>query len=222
MTTRLVIFDCDGTLVDSQHDIVAAMQHAFACVDLPAPTRAQTLSIVGLSVPEAIAVLAPEKSEAVRKAIIREFRSGTPHQQSPGGRVHVLYPGALEAVTALAARDDIVLGIATGKSHRGVHRLFDHYDWHRHFATIQTADNNPSKPHPGMIESAMAATGIGAARTIMIGDTSFDMARARAANVTALGVSWGYHPVGGITRAGAHAIADTFDQLLALIDKPCA
>ncbi len=91
--------------------------------------------------------------------------------------------------------------------------MFDRYDWHGHFATIQTADTNPSKPHPGMIETALAETGIDAANCIMIGDTSFDMTMARAANVHALGVAWGYHPVARVQAAGAHGIVEDFAAL---------
>ena len=216
---KLVLFDCDGTLVDSQHDIVTAMTHAFETLGLVAPTRSETLAIVGLSVPEAIHALAPHASDSERAALAKEFRAGAPAQRSAGGKNDLLYPGALEAIAALAARDDIVLGVATGKSRRGVTRLFDRYDWHTHFATIQTADTNPSKPHPGMITTAMSEVNAEPHATIMIGDTSFDMAMARAAGVTAIGVAGGYHAPADIERAGAHAIAPDFEALLAAIDK---
>ncbi len=219
MNRRLVLFDCDGTLVDSQHDIVAAMTHAFESVGLAAPERARTLSIVGLSVPEAIAALAPHAPSATQSAMAHAFRAGTPQQHTPGGRSDPLYPGALDHIAALATRDDLVLGVATGKSRRGVLRLFDRYGWHDHFATIQTADTNPSKPHPGMIETALAETGIDAAKCLMIGDTTFDMAMARAAGVTAIGVTWGYHPVDAIRAAGAHTLVSDFDSLTRVITE---
>ena len=217
MTPRLVIFDCDGTLVDSQNGIVAAMEHAFTAAGLVPPSRAQTLSVVGLSVPQAIEALAPDTSNAVRATLAAEFRAGGPKQRATGVTQDPLYPGAAAAIARLAARNGIVLGVATGKSRRGVDRLFDQYSWHAHFSTIQTADNNPSKPHPGMILSAMAETGAKLHSTIMIGDTSFDMAMARAAGVQALGVSWGYHAIDDLERAGAHTIVDSFAELLAAI-----
>jgi phosphoglycolate phosphatase len=217
-TRHLILFDCDGTLVDSQHDIVDAMTHAFVSHGLNPPTRTETLSIVGLSVPEAIAALAPAHSSATRETLAAAFRTGGPMKQAAGGRSDPLYPGAAELIAHLAAREDLVLGVATGKSRRGVARLFDRYSWHDHFETIQTADTNPSKPHPGMIETALAETGIEPARCLMIGDTSFDMVMARAANVHALGVAWGYHTTDAVKSAGAHQLVGDFAELRRAID----
>ena len=214
MSRTLILFDCDGTLVDSQHDIVMAMDHAFSSQGLTPPTRAATLGIVGLSVPEAIGRLAPTLPASVREILAREFRTGAHSQRVAGGRENPLYPGALEAVAQLARDEGVVLGVATGKSRRGVHRLFDQHGWHPHFATIQTADTNRSKPDPDMILTAMAEVGIEPARTMMIGDTSFDMAMARAAGVTAIGVAWGYHPEQAIIEAGAHGVVHSFAGLL--------
>ncbi len=210
---HLILFDCDGTLVDSQHDIVDAMTHAFETHGLAPPARTETLRIVGLSVPEAIAALAPAHSEATRETLAAAFRTGGPLKHAAGGKNDPLYPGAAELIAHLALRDDFVLGVATGKSRRGVARLFDRYGWHEHFKTVQTADTNPSKPHPGMIETALSETGIASAQCIMIGDTSFDMAMARAAGIRALGVSWGYHPVTAVEAAGAHQIVHDFLSL---------
>lgn len=215
---KLVLFDCDGTLVDSQNDIVASMNHAFKCANLPAPTRLETLAIVGLSPPEAIVKLTPGQSANVRELILAEFRAGDPLMRQPGGDRDPLYPGAAALIELLGNRDDLVLGVATGKSRRGVARLFDRYGWHDHFETIQTADTNPSKPHPGMIETALAEIGVEPMHCIMIGDTSFDMAMARAAGVQALGVGWGYHPITDVTAAGAHQIVHDFAALSRAID----
>lgn len=95
--------------------------------------------------------------------------------------------------------------------------ILDRYDWHSIFATIQTADDAPSKPDPGMILQAMAETGIGPEATAMVGDTSFDMAMARAAGVRRIGVSWGYHPVAALRESGAETIIDRFGALEALL-----
>jgi phosphoglycolate phosphatase len=213
---KLVLFDCDGTLADSQNAIAAAMDAAFTAEHLTPPGRAKTLSIVGLSLPEAITALAPAQPVAVRVRLAEAYRTAAQgirlaHAEDP------LFPGADATVRALAARDDVTLGVATGKSLRGVHRLLAHYKWDGFFATLQTADDNPSKPHPGMIERALRETGCEAADTVMIGDTSFDMAMARAAGVRAIGVSWGYHPVAGLKEAGAELIVDTFDDLARLL-----
>jgi phosphoglycolate phosphatase len=221
MTRRLVLFDCDGTLVDSQHDIVAAMTHAFEVCGLAAPPRLQTLSVVGLSVPEAITALIPSASAATHAVLATAFRAGAPTQHAAGGKSDPLYSGAAELVAALAGRENLALGVATGKSRRGVARLFDRYGWHPHFETVQTADTNPSKPHPGMIETACGETGVAAEHCLMIGDTSFDMAMAAAAGVRSIGVAWGYHPVPAIAAAGAHAIVHDFDALRTAIEAWC-
>ncbi len=219
MSRFLLLFDCDGTLVDSQHDIVTAMDFAFTNQGLRPPTRSATLAIVGLSVPEALLTLAPTLSSSVREALAQDFRSGAPSQRETGGRDNPLYPGATEIIARYAGRDDVVLGIATGKSRRGVNRLFDQYDWHPHFATVQTADTNRSKPDPEMITAAMADVGAEPARTIMIGDTSFDIAMANAAGVHSIGVGWGYHPPHALTAAGAPIVVQSFADLATAIDR---
>lgn len=209
----LVIFDCDGTLVDSQHAIVASMTHAYATVGLPCPPREKVLSIVGLSLPECFEVLSPEQDLATRDALAQLYKTGNVWKTA-AERVHdPLYEGAAALVTALAMRQDVVLGVATGKSRRGVARIVERERWHGHFVTIQTADDHPSKPHPSMLQQAMAETGIAPERTLMIGDTAYDMQMARNAGVTAIGVTWGYHPHAQLMDAGAHSIVHTFTEL---------
>jgi phosphoglycolate phosphatase len=216
---NLIIFDCDGTIVDSQNAIVLAMNHAFSSLGLTAPTRAETLSIVGLSLPEVFDTLAPSQTAATRAKLIDLYKSDFPLARAKVAAEDPLFPGAAEAIATLAARADVCLGIATGKSIRGVDRLLDHYDWRGHFVTLQTADTNPSKPHPGMITAAMAEAGVDdRRRVIMIGDTTYDIEMARRAGVGALGVAWGYHPVGDLERVGAHAIAETYGQVPSLVD----
>jgi phosphoglycolate phosphatase len=119
----------------------------------------------------------------------------------------------------LSGRPDTVLGIATGKSRRGVDAIFERMNLHPHFVTIQTADGHPSKPHPSMIRSAIHETGAEAAATVMIGDTTFDIKMARNAEVASIGVAWGYHPVDHLKRAGAHAIVDGYADLVGAIDR---
>ena len=221
---KLVIFDCDGTLVDSQNAIFAAMQGAFGALRMPAPGRPEVLGVIGLSLPEAFAVLAPASSPAMQAELAELYRSG--FTQARDGTAHShhdpLYPGMREVVTAFARRDDIVLGVATGKSKRGVARLLEREGWHGQFLTIQTADDHPSKPHPSMILRAMVDADVGPDATVMVGDTTFDMEMARNAQVGAVGVGWGYHPPVELVRAGAHAVAETGEALLAAIEARLA
>ena len=216
---NLIIFDCDGTIVDSQHIIVAAMDHAFAKNGMAILPRTQTLSIVGLSLNAAIARLLPQADLGFIELVAADYKGAFGALRRDPVHHEPAYPGAIETIRALSARDDVVLGLATGKSRRGVAAIFDRFDLHPHFVTIQTADSHPSKPHPSMIEMAMQEAGATAASTVMIGDTTFDVEMARNANVAGIGVSWGYHPVDELKLAGAHAIVDSYDQLLPAIDR---
>jgi phosphoglycolate phosphatase len=219
---RLVIFDCDGTLIDSQHAIYGSMSQAFGALGLPPPTRADVLGIVGLSLPEALAVLAPKESEAVRRELIDAYKNGFVGVRARPDHQESLYDGVAAAVVALAARPDTVLGIATGKSKRGVARLLAQEGWERHFLTIQTADDHPSKPHPSMILQAMAEAGATPHEAVMVGDTTYDMEMALNAGVGAIGVSWGYHAGERLRSAGAHALVETGAHLLDVIEQRLA
>jgi phosphoglycolate phosphatase len=219
---KLIIFDCDGTLVDSQNAICAAMEHAFATLGLAAPARADVLGVVGLSLPQAFAVLAGEHPPGVRAELAELYRTDFPRKRGDALLHDPLFAGIGEAVAALAQRHDVVLGIATGKSRRGVARILEREGWHGHFVTIQTADDNPSKPHPAMILRAMSETGAAPASTLMIGDTTFDIEMACSAGVGALGVAWGYHEPERLRLAGAHAVVPTCDRLIGAIEARLA
>jgi phosphoglycolate phosphatase len=215
---KLVIFDCDGTLVDSQNAICAAMEHAFTTLGLRVPTRREVLGIVGLSLPQVFAVLAGEQPQSVQDELSRLYRADFPSKRQ-GMQLHdPLFAGVCEAVATLARRDDVVLGMATGKSRRGVARILEREGWVGHFLTIQTADDHPSKPHPSMILRAMVETGVERSSTLMVGDTTYDMEMARNAEVGAVGVAWGYHESERLSLAGARAVAATGDELIATID----
>ena len=217
-TPRLVIFDCDGTLADSQHIIVEAMGRAFDAHGLARLPRERVLSIVGLSLPIAIHRLLPDSHLDVVEAVSEAYKAAFGVLRRDPAHHEPLYPGCLDTIAVLAARTDTVLGVATGKSRRGVDALFERFDLAGHFVTIQTADDNPSKPHPEMIRKAMREAGAVASRTIMVGDTTFDMAMARAAGVGALGVSWGYHGVAELHETGAHAIVTGYDAMAGALD----
>lgn len=216
---KLIVFDCDGTIVDSQAGIVLSMDHAFSSLGLVAPSRAATLSVVGLSLPEAFAALAPDHDRATRAELAERYKSAFRDLKHDPSETEILFPLAKETIAQLALRDDHLLGIATGKSRRGVDRLFSREGWHESFSTIQTADDHPSKPHPSMLLRAMAETGTTPDLTVMIGDTTYDMEMARAAGVAAIGVAWGYHEVPMLTQAGAHVIIERFEDLPTAIEN---
>lgn len=212
---NLVVFDMDGTLIDSQAMIVAAMDAAWAGEGLAPPPRATTLSIVGLSLPVAMARLAPDLPEGRRERLVAGYKAAFTALRAT--ELAPLYPGARVAVEALAARPGTVLGIATGKSRRGLDHVLDAHGLRGHFATAQVADDHPSKPDPSMLRAAVREAG--AARAVMVGDTTFDIDMARAAGLPGIGVAWGYHPPADLRAAGAELVLVDFAALPGAIDR---
>lgn len=215
---RLVIFDVDGTLVDSQGDIVAAMRAAFAAVGLPAPDRETTLGVVGLSLDVIMPRLVPQLSDAEHDRMVAAYKSAYMDMRAKTCVAHSspLYPGALDTLRALHAMPEVLLGVATGKSKRGLDKLIEGHKLTGLFVTQQVADFHPSKPHPAMVLQALADSGVDARHAVMVGDTSFDMDMARAAGVRGIGVSWGYHKVAALAQASV--VIDRFDQLPATLN----
>ena len=215
---KLVIFDCDGTLVDSQDLIVQAMDEAFDREGHPVPLRETTLSIVGLSLIEAMQVIVPEATADDHARLAMTYKSVFSELIADPGRKEPMFEGAEETVRRLAAREDVVLGIATGKSQRGVRRIIEQHDLHGCFVTIQTADDAPSKPHPAMLHQAMAEAGADAEKTIMIGDTTYDLEMATAAGTHGVGVAWGYHPNEHLSPLSESRIMQDFRELSDYLD----
>lgn len=212
MTRRLAIFDCDGTLVDSQHGIVSAMGVAFATEGMEVPTRAAILSIIGLSLEGAMARLAPDADAARVAALCKAYRAHNGGVRISGRAFDPIYEGMAELLDALEA-EGWLLAVATGKSDRGLAHVLECHGLTGRFVSLQTADRHPSKPHPSMIEAALADAGADRANAVMIGDTSFDMLMGQAAGVRALGVGWGYHGVDELVASGADAVAMDSAQL---------
>ena len=209
----LVLFDCDGTLVDSQHVIAEAMASTFDEHGLPAPALEQTRRIVGLSLPRAIASLLGE-ADAARSAVMTETYKRHFHAlRLAPDFLEPLFDGARQAVHRLARQEDILIGMVTGKSRRGVDAVLGHHGLREAFTIVRTADDCPSKPHPAMVLECCAETGIDPQATLVVGDTIFDMAMAVAAKARPLGVGWGYHERQELMEAGAHRVLNHFDEL---------
>ena len=185
---RLAVFDCDGTLVDSQATICRAMAAGFAACGLVAPGDAATRGIIGLSLVEAMAALHPTGTAAQHAVLADEYKKAFFNLRAAGLAEEPLYDGITEAIRDLDERGWL-LGVATGKSDRGLKHILEHHGLHPKFVTLQTADRHPSKPHPSMLELAMAEAGAGPTTTAMIGDTSYDMMMARAAPASAMASS---------------------------------
>ena len=216
---RLVVFDVDGTLVDSQADIISSMTAAFAVVGLPVPDRATILSGVGLSLDVLMPMLAPDADHHTHDVLVQAYKDSymLTRQKVGAAQSSPLYPGARECLEALNERDDLVLGVATGKSKRGLDKLIEGHGFERMFVTQQVADFHPSKPHPSMLHTAIAEAGVDRENAVMIGDTEFDMQMARDAGMRSIGVTWGYHTADRLAHA-THT-ADHFHELPELLSK---
>lgn len=214
---RLVLLDVDGTLVDSQHNIVAAMEMAAEGCGLPVPSSAAVRRIIGLSLDHAMEELFPDAPLDARLLVAEGYKDAFVTLRARPEHTEWLFPGTREMLDALDA-EGFLIGLATGKSRRGVDAFTERHGFQTRFVTIHTADDGPGKPHPAMGLAALANTGVTADNAVMVGDTSFDMQMARSALMGAIGVSWGNHTSDDLTAGGAHVILDTFEGLLPAVN----
>lgn len=217
---NLVIFDLDGTLIDSAAIILGAQVETFRRCGLVHPGREAGLGIVGLTLDIALMQLAglDQPDDRLTETYKEVFGAMRLQAQTDPSLAEPLFPGVAAMLDVLAERPDTMLGIATGKSRRGADYIVEHYGWGHRLATIQTADDAPSKPHPGMILQAMGETGVVPERTLMVGDSSFDIQMAVAAGVTPVAVSWGFQPVASLQALGARHVLSDCAELLGIVD----
>ncbi|HSM53848.1 MAG TPA: HAD-IA family hydrolase [Erythrobacter sp.] len=203
---KLVVFDCDGTLVDGQAHVCDTMEQAFLDAGLPAPDRNEVRRSVGLSLPVAIRHLAPELDPEMNARLVQAYKEGFFARRQQGLVDEPLYEGIHEVLTGLAEAGWL-LAVATGKSDRGLNACLERHGLTGLFVSLQTADRHPSKPHTAMLDAALFEAGVSPGAAVMVGDTTFDILMARDAGVRALGVAWGYHTPDELRRAGAEAVA---------------
>ena len=215
---KLAVFDCDGTLVDGQADIIWAMERAFELAGLPSPDANQVRRVVGLSLPVALRELAPGAEQRQQHEIVEHYKTAFRTRREEGLLQEPLYDGMAELLRGLHA-DGWSLAVATGKSDRGLDACLNTHGLTDLFVSLQTADRHPSKPHPAMLEAAMFEAGAQPNQAVVIGDTSFDMQMAVAARVRAVGVAWGYHTPQDLMATGAHTVAHTMDELRSALDE---
>lgn len=218
MTKRLAIFDCDGTLVDSQANICMAMEHAFDEAGLVPPSRHATRRIVGLSLVEAMRALMPEADDALHRDMAERYKTAFFTLRGNGLVNEPLYDGIASLLSELD-ESGWLLGVATGKSDRGLERCLDEHGVKGLFVTLQTADRHPSKPHPSMIFQALADSGAAVSEAVMIGDTVYDIQMGVAAGCKTIGVGWGYHPLDELREAGADHLVETMDELKTALEN---
>ena len=206
---KLVLFDCDGTLVDSAAVIHRCMQATFADFGKAAPALAATKSVIGLTLDIAIARMLGQPVDAEIEAMTARYKEHFMAYRQSGGPLEPLFEGIAPLLASLSREEETLLGIVTGKSRRGLAAILAHHGYDRTFVTIRTADDCPSKPHPAMVLECCAETGIAPERAFVIGDSVYDVEMAVAAGARAIGVSWGYGAPDMLRAAGAHAVAQT-------------
>ena len=217
IVSKLVVWDVDGTLVDSRETIFEGAKGAFAMLGEPEPTYDAVRQIVGLDLREGLGVLLPHLSAADLDRAVDAYRQAFQGRVQQPGFADPLYEGAAATLDRLRA-DGWKVAMATGKSRRGVEAVLSMHGWADLFDSTHCSDDGPGKPHPAMLFEAMRALGCGPDRTIMIGDTAHDMRMAKAAGAYAQGVSWGFHTRDEVAAGGADHVADDFISLNRQLD----
>jgi phosphoglycolate phosphatase len=216
--TKLAIFDCDGTLVDSGATIHRALAETFELHGIAIPPPRESRKVIGLSLTQAMSALVPEGAEADHVRLAETYK-GCFHRARQEGRVEEpLFDGILDLLDTLEA-EGWLLAVATGKSDRGLRLCLESHGLHARFLSLQTADRHPSKPSPQMALAAMADAGTAPERTIVVGDTSFDMGMAVGAGAVGIGAGWGYHDSAELLAAGATAVANEPAQVADIARK---
>lgn len=214
----LAIWDVDGTLVDSRETISLCMSEAFAAVALPRPTYDQTRQIVGLTLLEAVGILAPGEPIATHEAVVEAYKAAFQGLHADPAYREPLYSGA-EALLGRLAAAGWRQAVATGKSRRGLDRIIAAHGWGERFCSLHCSDDGPGKPHPAMVLAALAATGTPPERAVMIGDTTHDMRMGRAAGVRTVAVAWGFHTAAELAEVVPDAVCGTWEELEAALSS---
>ena len=215
---RLAIFDCDGTLVDSGANIASALSDTFIEHSLEVPPLHVSRKVIGLSLVEAMGALLPDAEPDLLRVLAESYKRHFQRARFEGRVEEPLFEGIAELLDTLET-EGWLLAVATGKSDRGLAHCLDCHGYAKRFISLQTADRHPSKPHPSMVNQAMADAGAAPETTVVIGDTAFDMAMAVAAGATGIGAAWGYHDAGELVAAGAAAVAVAPLDILPLLPR---
>lgn len=210
--TKLAIFDCDGTLVDSGATIHRALAETFELHGIAIPPPRESRKVIGLSLTQAMSALVPSACEADHVRLAETYK-GCFHRARQEGRVEEpLFDGIIDLLDTLES-EGWLLAVATGKSDRGLRFCLESHGLHARFISLQTADRHPSKPSPHMALAAMNDAGAAPESTIVVGDTSFDMGMAAGAGAVGIGAGWGYHEPRELLAAGATAVATEPSQV---------
>jgi phosphoglycolate phosphatase len=191
----LLVFDWDGTLMDSAACIAGALQCACEDLGYPVPSDRDARYIIGLNMSDALAHILPEVPASEYPRIAERYR----HHFLRGDADTALFAGVPEMLQELRA-NGYRLAVATGKSRRGLDRALEATGLAAHFEATRCADEGHTKPDPGMLHCLLDTTGVGAEHALMIGDTTHDMAMAQAAGIARLAVTHGAHEMDALLR----------------------
>ena len=214
---KLLIFDWDGTVIDSAARIISSMQKAAQDLSQPALTDEAVRNIIGLGLPEAIRVLIPDVDEAV----IPQMRERYGHYYlGVDDTPTELFDGVEQTLSNLKDKG-YRLAVATGKSRRGLKRVFDDTGLEYLFETSRCADETTSKPHPHMLEEILQETGLNAADAVMIGDTEFDLEMGVRAGMDTIAVSYGAHHIDRLKAYKPVLVMNEFPDLESWLTQGC-
>ncbi|CUA82184.1 haloacid dehalogenase superfamily, subfamily IA, variant 1 with third motif having Dx(3-4)D or Dx(3-4)E [Gulbenkiania indica] len=201
----LIVFDWDGTLMDSTAHITRSIQAACADLGLPVPERERASHVIGLKLSDALRYACPTLPAERYEEMVDAFRV---HYRATEGQI-TLFDGVRESLAALKA-SGVFLAVATGNSRAGLNRLLEATGLGELFDATRTVDECPSKPHPAMLLSLTEQLGVETARTLMVGDTTHDLLMAREARTPAVGVTYGAHPRPQLEACGPLALFDRY------------
>lgn len=204
----LIVFDWDGTLADSTAIIIDSIRQAAETVGLPVPAREEASSIIGLGLSEAIETLFGKISTNDFSRLVGLYGY---HYKSMEHEIP-LFNGVEPLIQSLGDKGHM-LAVATGKGRNGLNRALERSGLQAHFHGTRCVDECLSKPHPQMLLELMDEFGVAPERTLMVGDTSFDLQMARNANVDAVGVTYGAHPLHSLAVFEPIACFDSFEKL---------
>lgn len=214
---KLVLFDCDGTLVDSAHVIHRCMKASFEDHGFTQPSLSETKSIIGLSLHDAIEILLKDQKTSQLDKMVQDYKDHFFKIRTQENLLEPLYDGIREMLDQLRLQDELILGVVTGKSKRGLLAILEGHGLNDYFMPLRTADDCPSKPHPAMVNECCAEVGIDASATYVIGDSTFDMDMANHANAISIGVDWGYASVAELQNSNANHIVNKPSEIIDII-----
>ncbi len=210
MKYKAIVFDWDGTLMDSVGKIVETMQSSAKYMGLPIPNYAQAKDVIGISLLPALQKLFNIDDEKAAMDLLLTYKE---HFKDHTQVSSPLFSGAIELLGKLK-QQGYILAVATGKARQGLDHNLQHSNTQHFFSVSRTADDAQSKPSPDMLQQILAELNLSVDQVLMVGDTTYDMAMAEAINMDRIGVSFGVHNVDALQKHKPLAVIDTLDELL--------